>query len=93
MNNIVERTFNYLGKTVIDKVTKYSGIVTSVSFDLYGCIQCLVHPGLDSNNKLQDQNWFDINRLEISVSTPVMPLPKFTLFDTGPTEKPILNKS
>jgi hypothetical protein len=63
---------NYLGLRVRDKVTDYPGVVTSVSFDLYGCIQGLVNPGMDKEGKLKELTWFDLNRLEIVDTAPVM---------------------
>ena len=33
-----------LGLKVKDKVTGFTGIITSVSFDLYGCIQVIITP-------------------------------------------------
>lgn len=88
----IEKHLNLLGHRVKDKVTGFSGIVTSVTFDLYGCIQGLVHPGLDTVGKFVEQVWFDFNRLEILDGTPVMPNP-FSIDPTdfalkGPAEKP-----
>ena len=54
-----------LGYRVKDKVTGFEGVVTSVAFDLYGCIQCLVHPGLDDKGEMRELKWFDSNRLDI----------------------------
>ena len=59
----VKKHLSLLGKRVKDKVTGLEGVVTSVGFDLYGCIQVIIHPGLDSSGKLQDPHWFDIARL------------------------------
>lgn len=56
---------NLLGLRVRDRVSGFEGVVASVCFDLYGCIQAIVHPGLQSDGKLGDQSWFDVNRLEI----------------------------
>jgi hypothetical protein len=35
---VVEQSVDFLGKKVRDKMTGRKGIVTSVCFDLYGCI-------------------------------------------------------
>jgi hypothetical protein len=40
----IEQHLTILGKPVRDRVTKMSGIATSVCFDLYGCIQVCVNP-------------------------------------------------
>jgi hypothetical protein len=75
MKNIAKH-LSILGHLVTDKVIKFSGVATSVSFDLYGCIQVLVHPGIDNEGKLRDPLWFDIARLEITGDR-VMPAPNF----------------
>lgn len=68
----MQQHLNLLGYKVKDKVTGFSGKATSICFDLYGCIQCLIHPGLDKEGKPADQNWFDVSRIEITDQTPVM---------------------
>ena len=88
----VENCLSILGSLVQDKVTLLKGVVTSVSFDLYGCVQALVHPGIDKDNKLLNQNWFDFNRLELlSGTSKVMSQPNFE-FEKGPAEKPEFTK-
>ena len=44
----VQKHFKVLGYRVKDKVTGYTGVATSVCFDLYGCVQVTVNPGLDN---------------------------------------------
>lgn len=56
---------NLLGLKASDKVTGFSGVITSVSFDLYGCIQLVVSPPVGSDGKKPDGHWFDLNRLDI----------------------------
>lgn len=68
---------NLLGLRVVDRVTGFKGVVASVTFDLYGCIQAIVNPGMDKDGKLGEQLWFDVNRLEVIDSTPVMQRPAF----------------
>jgi hypothetical protein len=87
-----------LGMKVEDKVTGFKGVVTSISFDLYGCVQALINPGADKDGKLRDQSWFDIGRLILLGTTPVMDRPDFQLEriiegKKGPAEKPAFNKS
>ena len=77
----IKSHLSILGKPVKDKVTGMKGIVSSVSFDLYGCIQVIVNPGLGKDGKPQDQLWFDIGRMEILSQTPVMKQPDY---DFGP---------
>jgi hypothetical protein len=69
----------FLGLKVEDKVTKFKGVVISVSFDLFGCIQVLVEPGLDEKGNFgNDRVWLDINRLKIINKKPMMPIPDYT---------------
>ena len=73
-----------LGLKCRDCITGFSGIVTSVSFDLYGCIQAWVDPQeitTDTKGK-----WFDVKRLGIIDQTPVMMQPDFVDVP-GPAEK------
>ena len=93
MSNVEKHINRLLGFKVKDRVTGFSGVVTSIGFDLYGCIQAIVHPGLDKDNKFLDSHWLDINRLEIISDKPVMPVPNFSFGpisegDKGPAEKP-----
>ena len=75
--------FELLGKKVKDRVTGFSGVVTSVCFDLYGCIQAAVSPGMKPDmSGLLEAMWFDVNRLEVTDPVAVMPPPSFDW--TGP---------
>ena len=94
-----------LGFKVTDLVTGFHGVVTSVTFDLYGCVQGLVNPGVGQDGKTQDSVWFDIGRLKIESDEPVMTTPVFEFGDPeagtveqsgylkGPAEKPMQNKA
>lgn len=62
-----ERHINLLGYKAKDKVTGFSGTVDSVCFDLYGCIQISLKPGVDKDGKIPDGFWFDVTRLDIDV--------------------------
>lgn len=89
---------NMLGLKVEDKVTGFKGVVASVSFDLYGCVQAIVNPGLDSAGKLGEQCWFDIARLKIIDENPVMNVPNFEFGiqaegKQGAAEKPRSNNN
>jgi hypothetical protein len=86
-----------LGLKVEDKVTGYKGIVCSVGFDLYGCIQVIVNPGIDKDGKFQESSWLDISRLKVIDKKPVMDRPNFEFGPVaegkkGPAEKPALIK-
>ena len=88
-----------LGKTAKDKVTGFTGTVSSVSFDLYGCIQAALTPTVDKDGKTQDGHWFDIHRLALLSNDRVMNVPAFAMqpptfgarpetHTHGPAEKP-----
>ena len=92
-NKMIElkRYRDLLGLRVKDCVTNFEGIVASISFDLYGCVQALVNSGIGKDGKLQDNVWFDVNRLVVLKSTPVMERPDFCYDkDKGPESKPFL---
>jgi hypothetical protein len=66
----------YLGREARDRVTNFQGVVTSISFDLYGCVQAIVTPKADeSGSKLEDSRWFDVKRLTLGIR--VMDVPAF----------------
>lgn len=93
----IEKHLAKLGCKVKDRVTGLEGVVTHVGFDLYGCIQVIVHPGLDEKGVARDTCWFDIARLEVISGTPVMDVPNFDFGPIaeggkGPGEKPMSNK-
>lgn len=71
-----------LGCKVRDVVTGFEGIVETVGFDLYGCIQAVVKPGLDDKGQIQDGRWLDVKRL-IAISQPVMVAPRFDQLAAG----------
>jgi hypothetical protein len=72
-----------LGCKVCDTVTGFAGVVSSISFDLYGCVQAVVTPGIDKDGKFVDGRWFDTKRLIVVDPTPVMEVPKFTAIPGG----------
>lgn len=95
---MVERHLDLLGMKVEDKVTGFSGVVTSVSFDLYGCIQAIINPGSDKDGKIMESHWFDVSRLVVKGDYPVMRRPNFQVGpvaegDQGAAEKPGYMKS
>jgi hypothetical protein len=96
----LHKHLDLLGMRVEDYTTGFKGVVTSVGFDLYGCIQAIVHPGIDAEGKLRDSQWFDVNRLRVTSEAPVMPRPEFewtpqkvSAGDKGPADKPTCYKS
>lgn len=96
----LKKHLDLLGMPVEDRVTGFKGIVTSVGFDLYGCIQAIVHPGMDKEGKLSEVHWFDVNRLKVTADRPVMERPEFEWTPQviaeagkGPSERPRQNKA
>ena len=90
---LVKKHLGLLGLQVEDRVTGFTGVVVSVSFDLFGCIQAVVRPAKTAEGKLEDSHWFDIARLRVTGSAPVMEVPNFDFGDVakglhGPAEKP-----
>jgi hypothetical protein len=94
----VNKHFEMLGLIVRDKVTGFQGTATSLAFDLYGCIQVLINPGLGKDQKLGEQIWFDIGRLKVVKNDPVMDVPDYEFSAAaegkkGPAEKPPSTKA
>ena len=91
----VKKYLDMNGHKVTDKVTGFKGVVTAVSFDLYGCVQLIVSPEIDKDGKKGDVHWFDVGRLKITSNKPVMDQPDFESVTAvsegkkGPAEKPV----
>lgn len=92
---MIAESLALLGRRGRDKVTGFQGIATSVSFDLYGCVQIALSPPMDKEGKVPDGRWFDTNRLDMS-SKKIMAAPNFDAkgqtpktYDNGPAEKPL----
>lgn len=49
--NLFKKHIDLLGFRVEDRVTGLVGVITSVTFDLYGCIQGLVTPPAENSKK------------------------------------------
>lgn len=74
---MIKESLELLGRRAKDKVTTFEGVITTISFDLYGCIQAVLAPPIDKDGKIPEGRWFDVNRLDVSESPAVMPLPDF----------------
>ncbi len=93
----IKKHMELLGLRVIDLVSGFTGVVTAISFDLYGCIQAIVNPGIDKDGKPQETRWFDVARLKVADEKPVMEIPDFDYGPIaegrhGPSEKPRMLK-
>jgi hypothetical protein len=87
---VIKESIELLGLEAKDRVTGFNGVIASVTFDLYGCVQAIVTPPVDKDGKTREGNWFDIKRLE--TGRRVMAAPQFELMEKsqepGPGERP-----
>lgn len=86
MNNHIKDHLDLLGRKGTDRVTGFKGVISTISHDLYGCVQAVLAPPVDKDGKKQDGCWFDISRIETE-GEPVMQRPNWD-FQHGPAEKP-----
>lgn len=54
-----------MGKLAKDKITGFTGIITSKHIYLTGCNQYGLQPAVDKDGKVPDKNYFDEGRVEI----------------------------
>jgi hypothetical protein len=73
----IKKHLSLLGMKVRDRVIGFEGVVSSLSFDLYGCVQAVVSPVVDKEGKPREALWFDVARLDVISSEPVMEQPNF----------------
>lgn len=73
----IGKHLSLLGLEAEDKVTKFKGTVTTISFDLYGCIQAVLSPQMKKDGTIPEGRWFDVNRLKVLGEKPVMDRPNF----------------
>ena len=69
MSDILEQHVRLLGTHCKDKITGVKGVITSICFDLYGCIQACVTP----NDPDKDSKWVDVTRLIVGKRKIPMP--------------------
>lgn len=72
--DLISKSLNLLGRKARDKVTGFEGVIASIGFDAYGCVQAILNPPI-KDGKLGDQGWFDIKRLDVGEA--VMDPPDF----------------
>lgn len=77
-----------LGFEVKDKVTNYKGVIVSICFDLYGCVQAAVKPKELRDGMPQDGTWLDVKRLVKTSKSRVMEVPDFCQPEIGAETKP-----
>lgn len=71
---IILSHFTLLGKKGRDRVTGMTGVISCLSFDLYGCIQVTLTPSVnkDKPDEYPKSTWFDVSRIEVLDNNPVM---------------------
>jgi len=96
----LKKHLDLLGMKVKDRITGFNGVVATVGFDLYGCVQAIVNPGLDEKGDIRESRWFDVNRLIVTDTEPVMDRPNFewtpqsiSEAGKGPAERPAFYKA
>lgn len=75
----IKEHLKLLGHKVRDAVSDFEGVVVSISFDLYGCVQADVRPmSLNKDGGLKPGYWLDVTRLIVDYgSKPLMDVPDF----------------
>lgn len=72
----MDKHLHWLGWSVKDKVSGFTGVVATIGQDLYGCIQAIVMAPVvkdkDGIQKVGDGHWFDLTRLEKIGDQPIM---------------------
>jgi len=54
-----------LGKTVVDTISGFKGVVVAEYIYINGCTRCCVQPKVDKDGKLPDTQTFDLPQLEV----------------------------
>jgi hypothetical protein len=85
---MVNEALELLGHRVKDRVTNFSGVVTSVCFDLYGCVQAALQAPVDEKGEALACHWYDVSRLDKLGDERVMEPPAQFALNKGPAEKP-----
>lgn len=60
----VEQILASMGLPATDKITGFKGVLISISFDVFGCIQGCLKPPVSKEGQDEKGGWFDINRLD-----------------------------
>lgn len=57
--------YENFGKRGRDKVTGFEGVITAITYYMYGCAQVLLIPTVDKEGKKREGEWFDEGRIDI----------------------------
>lgn len=74
-----------LGTVQRDRVTSFQGMVASIHFDAYGCVQAWLTPPIGKDGKIAEGAYFDVKRLEPRGKR-IMPAPSFGSFSKPETQ-------
>lgn len=85
----MQHHLEWLGFEVKDKISGATGVVSSISFDLSGCVQADVRPKVDpKTGEMKTGWWFDVTRLEKISKKRLMEIPasaSFSLASAAPS--------
>lgn len=90
-NSNLQQHLSILGAVMRDKVTGITGMVDSICFDAYGCVQGSLRPKVKEDGVIVNGHWFDVKRLEpVDGQARIMEAPFVTPVGTeaGPADKP-----
>lgn len=63
--SVIAASIDLVGTQGKDRVTGFEGMVSSVSFDAYGCVQVALTPKVDPKTGVQrDGIWIDVKRFD-----------------------------
>lgn len=68
---------NLLGCKAKDRITGLTGIITTISYDLYGCIQATMTQKANTEGVYNLTSWMDVTRFEILDYESVIERPNF----------------
>lgn len=94
MSQLKDGYLGLLGMRVRDAVSGFEGVVESIAYDLYGCIQAVVRPPVSKEkpNDIPDGRWLDCKRLVVLDRKAIMDVPNFFTAprgaEIGPADKP-----
>jgi hypothetical protein len=90
MKSVIQQHLQLMGLPMKDRVTGFVGVVSSICFDVYGCIQAVLAPPMNDKGELPDSRYFDVKRLVANWDR-VMPVFEFDKppgKEAGAAEKP-----
>lgn len=79
----MEKHLKLLGHRATSLISGFKGVITSISFDVNGCIQAAINPGVDKEGKIRDSLWFDVKAIFITSKKPVLRQPDFVVVPGG----------